>query len=560
MAWTGTTTGDFESFSGFMVTGTTPRNGLHKLNGYLMFGANTTQSSSNALVSGERFVYKGDFTSGAQKMYKNGTQVTSSSQTYDFSTNTVPMYLFARNYNGVNNLAKMRLYRARIYEGQLLVRDFIPTKNRKTNEIGLFDTVNRKFYTNDGTGNFTYNTITTLPSDYQRVDYIQATGTQRIKLNITPTSKYKIEETFAIMDKSVTSCIWCARGVNTNTTSLTAFNIAGSQIRCDYNASQSNAGAVNAAQIYTLTMDSEKWYLDGVLKVTSTAATFTAGSKLQLMASHYNGIDSNVGNFAKSRLYKFRVWNENRELIGDFIPCYRKADGVIGLYDVVGEAFYPNNGTGTFLKGDDMVERVVTIKAFCPRIVKLPSAYRQVEYIQSSGSQYIDLGLKFNMDLGSAEVVYEASTTSQNGMIFASNGKPYFWFYFYQSGSNTLAVYIDNGSAQKRVGYRSTDTNKHKFNWKNKSYYLDDTLLGTDDRTLGTTLSNVFLCTYGGGSYAFQGKIYSCKVNNGSGLVRDMIPCKRVSDNKVGMYDMISKTFFAGVGTFTAGDPNIEVI
>jgi hypothetical protein len=148
-----------------------------------------------------------------------------------------------------------------------------------------------------------------LPNEYQKVEYIQSTGTQRIKLNIQPTSKYKIEEIFAITDKTVTSCIWCARGSDTGTSSTTAFNLANSQLRCDYgsSAAMNNVGTLDANQIYTLTMDSEKWYLDGVLKTSMTAATFTSGSKLQLLASHYNGIDSNLGNYARLKLYKFRV-------------------------------------------------------------------------------------------------------------------------------------------------------------------------------------------------------------------------------------------------------------
>ena len=38
----------------------------------------------------------------------------------------------------------------------------------------------------------------------------------------------------------------------------------------------------------------------------------------------------------------------------ELIPCYRKSDNVIGLYDMVGGTFYINNGTGTFTKGDDV--------------------------------------------------------------------------------------------------------------------------------------------------------------------------------------------------------------
>lgn len=38
----------------------------------------------------------------------------------------------------------------------------------------------------------------------------------------------------------------------------------------------------------------------------------------------------------------------------DPIPCYRKADGVIGMYDLVSGTFYTNEGTGSFTKGADV--------------------------------------------------------------------------------------------------------------------------------------------------------------------------------------------------------------
>lgn len=40
--------------------------------------------------------------------------------------------------------------------------------------------------------------------------------------------------------------------------------------------------------------------------------------------------------------------------IRKFVPCYRVADGVIGLYDTVEGKFYTNAGTGTFTKGADV--------------------------------------------------------------------------------------------------------------------------------------------------------------------------------------------------------------
>ena len=38
----------------------------------------------------------------------------------------------------------------------------------------------------------------------------------------------------------------------------------------------------------------------------------------------------------------------------NLVPCYRKSDGVIGMYDKVAGKFYTNSGTGTLVKGADV--------------------------------------------------------------------------------------------------------------------------------------------------------------------------------------------------------------
>ena len=54
-----------------------------------------------------------------------------------------------------------------------------------------------------------------------------------------------------------------------------------------------------------------------------------------------------------SKIYYLRC-ELNGIAIADFVPCYRKADGVIGMFDTVAQVFYTNAGTGTFTKGADV--------------------------------------------------------------------------------------------------------------------------------------------------------------------------------------------------------------
>lgn len=50
------------------------------------------------------------------------------------------------------------------------------------------------------------------------------------------------------------------------------------------------------------------------------------------------------------RFYYFRILDGDDVLI-DLVPCYRKADGEVGMFDLVSQTFYANAGTGDFTRG-----------------------------------------------------------------------------------------------------------------------------------------------------------------------------------------------------------------
>lgn len=49
-------------------------------------------------------------------------------------------------------------------------------------------------------------------------------------------------------------------------------------------------------------------------------------------------------------------------------------------------------------------------------------------------------------------------------------------------------------------------------------------------------------------------QVYNFKFYDGDTLVRDMKPCRRKSDDAIGMYDRITKTFYQSVGTPILGN------
>lgn len=147
--------GSFYSYIGFMASGTTPRAGIHEYSSTFMIGANATTTSSTAPVVNERMVLKNHCKSGAQKLYKNNVQITSNTTTFNHSSNTLTTHIFGRNYSSGRNLASIKLYSAKIYEGSTLVRHYIPARRQSDNALGLYDILTNTFYANSGSGTFT---------------------------------------------------------------------------------------------------------------------------------------------------------------------------------------------------------------------------------------------------------------------------------------------------------------------------------------------------------------------------------------------------------------------
>lgn len=98
----------------------------------------------------------------------------------------------------------------------------------------------------------------------------------------------------------------------------------------------------------TLEIIGGKLYLDGVLKLDKSDQIFTLNSTLTLFTSRNDDTRQN-----KFNLISFKVWQAS-DLIGDFVPCYRKSDHKPGLYDLVSSQFFVNQGDVEFIVGQNI--------------------------------------------------------------------------------------------------------------------------------------------------------------------------------------------------------------
>lgn len=63
----------------------------------------------------------------------------------------------------------------------------------------------------------------------------------------------------------------------------------------------------------------------------------------------------NAEYFAKARIYSCKMVKNGIDVVREFVPCYVKATGEAGLYDLISKKFFTNqSGNGAFIHGGDV--------------------------------------------------------------------------------------------------------------------------------------------------------------------------------------------------------------
>lgn len=186
----------------------------------------------------------------------------------------------------------------------------------------------------------------------------------------------------------------------------------------------------------------------------------------------------------------------------------------------------------------------------------LPSAYQQVEYIATSGTQYIDTN-------------YVANTDTEVRMVFLLNNKDTFGLYGGQINGNDTSlrffaasgsIYIAHGGERVQQGNNLVINTKYSLIHKKSSCIINDVSYSSSSgANFADTTLTIGRCNGFDVSYLLNGRIYSFQILENNVLLRNFIPCYRKSDNVIGMYDLVSKTFYinAGTGSFAKGDNSV---
>lgn len=190
----------------------------------------------------------------------------------------------------------------------------------------------------------------------------------------------------------------------------------------------------------------------------------------------------------------------------------------------------------------------------------LPEGYLRLEFIQSSGTQYIDTGFKHNQN---TRVVMDAQFTN------LSLATPQWLFdgresdatkckgVFYDPRDNLSKVSCDYVYPYGDTRYRFTALNpsdRLHIDYNKNVITINGHVHTFSAITFQSNHSIALFALNNGGAFESHGsaRIYSCKIYDNDFLVRNFVPCKNAQD-EIGLYDLVTETFYAnkGTGVFT---------
>lgn len=194
----------------------------------------------------------------------------------------------------------------------------------------------------------------------------------------------------------------------------------------------------------------------------------------------------------------------------------------------------------------------------------LPEGYTAVDYLQSSGTQWIEMGVAPNQN---TKVVLKIKINKFNGIngftLIGSradvNSNDQFTTYLDEYGGTRFLFRMD-GQPQA-ISWKGLTTDKVYIvtlsGTEMKAELEDGTAVFSQTFSVNDFTSTVTMALFRAKNVSgiyFPGRIYSCKHYNGDELIQDFVPCLD-AEGVPCMYDLVSqKPFYnKGTGSFTWG-------
>ena len=223
-----------------------------------------------------------------------------------------------------------------IYDGSSFVPAVTP--------ITVLETNNRLVISNNKAISFM------LPVEYEKVPYLQVSGTQFINTGFIPTTSFKHILTFEVISSANSNKYICGTGVNEGRSGN--LRVSSNVLNGLYIGTSSAISIIDNTTItlnrkYTIIMDlyqnnTNTVQLNGTNIANTSTNTVSSTRQLQLFALNSSWLPTGV------RIYSSLI-RQAGHLVYYLVPAMRKNDQVLGMYDLIQDRFLTNAGSGNFI-------------------------------------------------------------------------------------------------------------------------------------------------------------------------------------------------------------------
>lgn len=384
-------------------------------------------------------------------------------------------------------------------------------------------TITKEVVLNDDTQEYIINLSMFI--GMQQLEYIESTGTQYIDTGILPNSTTAVD--ISVMFNTIVADSSVPLGSRST-------GLSGDSPDQFYISASTGSGIIcrSGTNISTLIQNpsvNTRYNLSASNSYATADGTYT----LTLFGFNNKGT---IDNKFSQKIYSCKIY-DNGVLVRDFIPI-KDDTGHGALYDKVTQQIFYNSGTGDFICG--------------------PNNYTRIQYIESTGTQYIDTGVYAN---GNTRWDLDTQLINTNRLyIFGSGGAEDPGLTSIRAGGKYKYYTFIRNTKEYSPGYVPIDLQRHTFvnDIYNGKVKVDHYEIDNIEQFKGASYK-IYIGAYNrigdvDLSWGWVAKYYNLKIYDNDVLIRDFIPVLD-EDGVPCMYDLVEGKFYynAGTGQFIAG-------
>lgn len=182
-----------------------------------------------------------------------------------------------------------------------------------------------------------------------------------------------------------------------------------------------------------------------------------------------------------------------------------------------------------------------------------PLPYTPIEYIESTGTQYINTGYNPN---GNSQYELEITNSTVNGVLFGA---------YNSTWTDGSGLYTNVGGGYNHWRHYASNTDTGHKSVASEHIIMNKGVLTINDTTYMNSPTASFTVNYplwvfagnmkGNVEQPVRCRLHYFKILENNNLLHHFIPVIRKSDSVVCLYDLVTQQFFVNVGTgvFVAG-------